>query len=160
LIRKNEKQIKRSSIAKCMLPLYNRWKRLQSSQKTKTMNEESIQPASYDQPVKIAEEVYWVGYVDRKRNLHCNPYLVVDGNEAVLIDGGSRPEFSIVMLKILQTGIQPKNILRLIYQHYDPDLCGSLPNFEDIINSEELKIISHTCLKDKPSSSWTEIRSV
>jgi flavorubredoxin len=68
---------------------------------------------------------------------------VRDGTEAVLIDGGSRPEFSIVMPKILQTGIQPKNILRLIYQHYDPDLCGSIPNFEDIINSEGLKIISH-----------------
>jgi len=64
------------------------------------MTEESIQPASYEQPVEIAEGIFWGGYVDRERNLHCNPYLVVDGNEAVLIDGGSRPEFSIVMLKI------------------------------------------------------------
>ena len=26
------------------------------------------------------------------------------------------------MVKILQTGILPQNIFRLIYQHYDPDL--------------------------------------
>jgi len=98
---------------------------------------------SYEGPIEMAEGIFWVGYVDRERNLHCNPYLIVEGNEAVLIDGGSRPEFSIVMLKILQTGILPQNIFRLIYQHYDPDLCSSIPNFEEIINSDNLKIISH-----------------
>ncbi|MCF7947422.1 MAG: MBL fold metallo-hydrolase [Spirochaetia bacterium] len=98
---------------------------------------------SYEEPIELAEGIFWVGYVDRERNLHCNPYLIVEGDEAVLIDGGSRPEFSIVMLKILQTGILPQNIFRLIYQHYDPDLCSSIPNFEEIINSNNLKIISH-----------------
>jgi len=28
------------------------------------------------------------------------------------------------------------------YQHYDPDLCGSIPNFEGIIKRKDLKIIS------------------
>lgn len=48
------------------------------------------------------------------------------------------------MLKILRTGLEPSKITRLIYQHYDPDLCGSLPQLESIINNEELRIISHT----------------
>lgn len=96
------------------------------------------------EPVYIAEGIYWVGYYDENRGLHCNPYLVIEGDEAVLIDGGNRDDFSTVMLKILRTGIAPSQITRLIYQHYDPDLCGSLPQLEAIINNPALRIISHT----------------
>ncbi|TFG62486.1 MAG: MBL fold metallo-hydrolase [Spirochaetales bacterium] len=96
----------------------------------------------YDSPVEIAEGVFWIGFYDVSRNLHCNPYLVIDGNEAVLIDGGSRTDFSSVMMKLLQTGIKPSAISHLIYQHYDPDLCSSIPNFEDIIDKDDLNLLS------------------
>ena len=92
--------------------------------------------------VEIAEGVYWVGFYDEQAGLHCNPYLIVDNDEAIVIDGGSRPDFATVMMKILQTGIAPNQIVALLYQHYDPDLCGSIPNFEDIIKRKDLKIIS------------------
>lgn len=95
------------------------------------------------EPVKIADGIYWVGYSDVNSGLHCNPYLIIEGDEAVLIDGGSRDDFSNVMLKILRIGIAPSQIKRLIYQHYDPDLCGSLPQLEAIINKKDLKVISH-----------------
>jgi len=97
----------------------------------------------YLQPIEIAEGIYWVGFADVNAGLYCNPYLIVDGEEAVLIDGGSSNDFSTVMLKILRTGIDPNKIQRLIYQHYDPDLCGNLPHFEAIINNPNLKILSH-----------------
>jgi len=96
----------------------------------------------YERAIKIAEDTYWVGFYDKESGLHCNPYIIIDGEEAVVIDGGSRPDFPTVMMKILQTGIQPSSIVALIYQHYDPDLCGSIPNFEDIIDREGLVIIS------------------
>ena len=96
----------------------------------------------YDRPVEIAEDVFWIGFYDTESGLHCNPYLIVDGEEAVVIDGGSRPDFPTVMMKILQTGLKPSAIKALIYQHYDPDLCGSIPNFEDIIGCKDLRIIS------------------
>lgn len=95
------------------------------------------------EPVNIAEGIFWVGYSDENRGLHCNPYLIIEGNEAVLIDGGNRNDFSTVMLKILRTGLEPSQITRLIYQHYDPDLCGSLPQLETIIRNDSLRIISH-----------------
>lgn len=98
----------------------------------------------YNKPIEIAEGIYWIGYADDNIGLHCNPYLIVDGDEAVLIDGGSRNDFSTVMMKILQTGISPHCIERLIYQHYDPDLCGSVPHFESMIKNDNLKILSHT----------------
>jgi len=97
----------------------------------------------YSQPIEIGEGVYWIGYADDNAGLHCNPYIIVDGDEAVLIDGGSRNDFSTVMMKILQTGINPNSITRLIYQHYDPDLCGSVPHFESMIKNDDLKILSH-----------------
>jgi flavorubredoxin len=92
--------------------------------------------------VEIADGVYWVGYYDEQSGLHCNPYLIIDNDEALVIDGGSRPDFATVMMKILQTGIAPDQVRALLYQHYDPDLCGSIPNFEDIIKRDDLKIIS------------------
>ncbi|MBF0318309.1 MAG: MBL fold metallo-hydrolase [Nitrospirae bacterium] len=97
---------------------------------------------NYDRPVKIAEDTYWIGFYDKVSGLHCNPYLIVDGDEAVVIDGGSRPDFPIVMMKILQAGVLPSSIKALIYQHYDPDLCGSIPNFEDIIGQDNIMLIS------------------
>lgn len=101
------------------------------------------QPLDYTEPIEIAPGVYWVGLADTKVGLHCNPYLITDGDEAVLLDGGSRADFSTVMLKVMRTGTNPKNIRRLIYHHYDPDLCGNLPHLEALIDSPELKIISH-----------------
>jgi len=102
----------------------------------------SARVVDYERAVEIAKGVFWVGFYDSQSGLHCNPYLIVDRDEAVVIDGGSRPDFPTVMMKILQTGIFPDQIRALVYQHYDPDLCGSLPNFEDIIGRQDLQILS------------------
>jgi len=98
----------------------------------------------YNDSIEIADGIFWVGFADENAGLHCNPYLIVDHGEAVLIDGGSRNDFSTVMLKIMRTGTNPHNITRLIYQHYDPDLCGNLPHLEAIIGGSKLKIVSHS----------------
>lgn len=97
----------------------------------------------YNQPIEIAGGIFWVGLSEGPSGLHCNPYLIVDNNEAVLIDGGSRPDFPTVMMKILKAGVSPDKIKCLIYSHYDPDICGSIPNLEGIIDSPNLKIISN-----------------
>lgn len=100
------------------------------------------QKVNTEKAVEIAEGIFWVGYNDEKNGLHSNPYLIFEGDEGLLIDGGSRPDFSSVMMKILQTGILPSQIIRLLYHHYDPDLAGSVSNFESIINNPDLEIIS------------------
>jgi flavorubredoxin len=96
----------------------------------------------YSEFYEIAEGVYWVGYADIGAGLHCNPYLIVDNGHAVLIDSGGRAEFSTVMLKILRTGTHPGMIKRLVYQHFDPDLCANMPHMEAIIGNPELAIIA------------------
>ncbi len=69
----------------------------------------------YERSVEIAKGIFWVGFYDSQSGLHCNPYLIVDRDEAVVIDGGSRPDFPTVMMKILQTGVFPNQISALIY---------------------------------------------
>lgn len=100
------------------------------------------EPLYYSRPVEVAPGIFWVGFQDTESKLHCNPYLVVDKGEAVIIDAGSRPDFAFVMLKVLQTGISPEQIVALIYQHTDPDLCGSIFNMIDMCNRPDLKILS------------------
>jgi len=93
-------------------------------------------------PAEIAPGVFWVGYADVQTGLHCNPFLIIDGDEAVVIDGGSRPDFPLVMMRILAARIDPSSIVALIYSHYDPDLCGSVGHFENIIGRKDLKIVT------------------
>jgi len=95
----------------------------------------------YDRPIEVADNIFWLGFHETTTNFHCNPYLIKEGNQAVVIDAGSRPDFAVVMMKILQTGISPDNIVALIYQHIDPDLCGSLSNMIDICANPELKVL-------------------
>jgi len=99
-------------------------------------------PGSHNRPIEIADHIYWVGFHEPISNLHCNPYLIVEGEQAVLIDGGSRPDFAVVMMKILQAGISPEQIVALIYHHPDPDLCGSMPNMVDMCLNPDLRILS------------------
>jgi flavorubredoxin len=95
-----------------------------------------------DCPVKIAENVYWVGVHDLHTRTQSNSYLVLDDDEAVLIDGGSRSAFPSVTMKVIQTGISPSAIGALIFQNYNPSSCGSVAHFEAIIDRKDLKIIS------------------
>ncbi len=96
-----------------------------------------------DRPLRVADGIYWVGYSDEDERLRCNPYLVVEKDRAVLIDGGSRGDFAGVMTKILQAGIDPRQIEALIYQHYDPDLAGSMANLIDICENPDLCILTN-----------------
>lgn len=96
----------------------------------------------YDRPIQVAEGIYWVGFRDEKSNLSCNPYLVVQNDGAMLIDSGSRTDFAAVMMKVLQVGVDPQQVVGLVYQHYDPDLCGSMSNFIDMCDNPDLRIIS------------------
>ncbi len=102
----------------------------------------TVEQKRYNRPVEIAPGIHWVGFHDAYSNFHCNPYLIVEGDKAVLIDAGSRADFPVVMRKILQTGIAPEQIVALIYQHADPDLCGSMANMVDLCAHKALTILS------------------
>ena len=77
----------------------------------------------HDDPYKVyevADGVYWVGFADRKAGFSNNPYLLVGGDEAILIDPGSVLHYHVVAKKVLEV-VRPEQIATIIVQHQDPD---------------------------------------
>jgi diguanylate cyclase (GGDEF)-like protein len=79
--------------------------------------------------VEIAKDIFWVGGSDQEGGLHCNPYLIIDGEEAVLIDPGSVLDFDYVFENVCSL-VSLDKIKYVILHHQDPDLCSSVPLFE------------------------------
>jgi len=78
---------------------------------------------------ELYDNVFWVGDVEQINALHCNPYLILDGDEAVLFDPGSSLDFEKVFSNIIE--ITPiETVKYVVLSHQDPDLCASLPLFE------------------------------
>lgn len=97
----------------------------------------------YADHVSITRDIAWVGFFDETAHLHCNPYIIVDDEDIVIIDPGSIPYFPIVMRKTIDL-VSPEDITLIVTQHPDPDVCGSLPVLEDVIDNPDLKIAAHT----------------
>ena len=94
----------------------------------------------YEKPVAIGEDLYWVGINRQESGLHCNPYLIVAGEEAALFDPGSPLDFPYVYDKI--TSIVPlDNLKYIVLHHQDPDLCASTPLFEQA--GASITIVAH-----------------
>ncbi len=70
------------------------------------------------------------------------PDLLLDEDEAVLIDPGSIPDFPIIMRKVIDV-TDPSAISHLVASHQDPDVCGNLAVVEDVIDRDDLRIVAH-----------------
>ncbi len=97
----------------------------------------------YDSPVAVTRDIHWVGFYDEAAHLHCNPYLLIDDEDIVLVDPGSIPHFPVVMRKVMEL-VNPEDITHVVVQHQDPDVCGNLAVVEDVINRNDLQIVTHT----------------
>ncbi|MBF0169993.1 MAG: MBL fold metallo-hydrolase [Nitrospinae bacterium] len=104
--------------------------------------ENAVDRFDYENAIPLAEGIYWVGFYDEKSSLHCNPYLLIDGDEAALIDSGTIPHFPIVMRKVIDL-VELGQVSYLIAQHQDPDVCGNIAVVEDLLENPALKIVAH-----------------
>lgn len=80
------------------------------------------------EPVEISPGIFWVGKRFTDDSIDCNPYLIIDNDQAVLVDPGSVIDFSYVRDAILSL-IPLQNIALIIAHHQDPDICGSITSF-------------------------------
>ena len=97
----------------------------------------------YNNSITILRDIFWIGFYDKEADLHCNPYLLLDEEDAILIDPGSIPHFSIIMRKVIDL-INPNAITKIIVTHQDPDVCGNLSIVESLIDNPSLKIVAHS----------------
>lgn len=81
--------------------------------------------------VKVAENIYWVGNEIPDDQFQCHVYLIVNGEDSVLIDPGSRITWPEIRRKI-QEHIPLESIKYLICHHQDPDITGAV----DLLNRE------------------------
>lgn len=79
--------------------------------------------------VDLGNGIHWIGICDTINELHCNPYIIIDNDEAVLIDPGSAIDFNHV-LENVKSLVPIENIRHFILHHQDPDLCSAVPLFE------------------------------
>lgn len=93
-----------------------------------------------DEPVEIAENIYWIGAVDPETSFHCNPYLMIDGDEAILFDPGSMMHIAAVLKKLFSL-VKLEQVKYVVVTHQDPDLCASIPLLEKM--GGKFKIVTH-----------------
>ena len=74
--------------------------------------------------------VYWLG-IPQDSAFRCNSYLVVEGQEYVIVDPGGRDAFDFIKERVAQI-IDPGAISAMILCHQDPDVAGSMGNWLDL----------------------------
>ena len=96
-----------------------------------------------NEAVEVNDGIYWVGFSDTKAGFSNNPYLLIEGDSVVLFDPGSRlPEHFNIVKKKIESVIPIEKINTIVVHHQDPDLCASIPLFEEIIGVNNFEIIS------------------
>ena len=98
---------------------------------------------NYDDPILVTDGIYWIGFSDALAHMHCNPYLLIDGEDAVLFDPGSVTEFPIIMRKIIDL-ISPERIVLIVATHQDPDVCANLAIVEELVGRSDLMVAAHS----------------
>ncbi len=97
----------------------------------------------FTRAIEIAPKIYWVGKYLENDPFQCHPYFIENGDESVLIDPGSMLEFEAVVEKINIVS-SLKSVKYIILHHQDPDLAAAVPEFEKLINRDDLLVVTHS----------------
>ena len=96
-----------------------------------------------EKAIEISDGVYWLGWPDENAGFSNNPYLIIEDDDAVLIDPGSRLDehWSIVKRKI-ESVIPLDKITMIIVNHQDPDLVACIPLIEEIVGVDNFELVT------------------
>lgn len=104
-------------------------------------------------PVEVEKNIFWVGYADFDSGLSNNPYLVISDKDAMLIDPGpGNPQlFKIILNKVREVlNGKTQRIKFLICSHIDPDVCASLPLWEEYVHPKAVILATSKTLSFLP----------
>ena len=94
-----------------------------------------VERKKYDdrQTHHIAGGIWWTGFCVSPECTSHNPFLIIEGTEAVLLNPGSRAEEHCRQVRDkIASLIDPARIQHIVILHHDPDWCASLPLFEKL----------------------------
>ena len=97
---------------------------------------------NYKKAIEIATNTYWIGEYLENDPFQCHPYLIVNGDESILVDPGSMLEARTVIRKTKEL-IDLKQIRYIILHHQDPDVAAAVPAIEKLIDRDDLEIVTH-----------------
>jgi flavorubredoxin len=87
-----------------------------------------------EQPITLyaahGHRIYWLGNTDETA-FRCNTYLIVDRDEAILVDPGGKQYFPQVMQRVAQI-MPPEKVGGMVLCHQDPDVAASMTDWLDI----------------------------
>lgn len=89
----------------------------------------------------LGDGIYWVG-TDTQDAFRCNPYLIVDGDESVLIDPGGLLTAEGVIARVSGL-IDTRTIRYIIAHHQDPDVVSAVNYLRKIVNPD-CKVVCHS----------------
>ncbi|MBD3406776.1 MAG: hypothetical protein GF411_11735 [Candidatus Lokiarchaeota archaeon] len=96
-----------------------------------------------EKAVEVKPGVWWVGWPDHEAGFSNNPYLILEGEEAILLDPGSRLDIHWNWVKTKIESIIPiEKITMVIVHHQDPDLCAAIPLVEEIVGVNNFEIVT------------------
>ena len=85
----------------------------------------------YDKPTPLFQDnqhaIYWLG-VPEDSAFRCNTYLIVDGQEAIIVDPGGHNSFEFVKKRVAQI-LPVEKVTALIVCHQDPDVAASMTDW-------------------------------
>ncbi len=74
--------------------------------------------------------IFWLGITDETA-FRCNAYLIVDRDEAILVDPGSKQYFPQVRERVAQI-MSPEAVSGMVLCHQDPDVAASMTDWLEI----------------------------
>jgi len=93
------------------------------------------------EPLRIAEDVWWVGIRLPNDQFQCHAYLLECGDDTVLIDPGS-PLTIEGTLDLVQQVCDLDSIRYLVCHHADPDIAASLPLLSERLTRPDVQVVT------------------
>lgn len=82
--------------------------------------------------------IYWLG-ISEETAFRCNAYLIRDGDQAILVDPGSRAFFGQVRDRVAQI-VEPSAITGMVLCHQDPDVAASMVDWLEV--NPDIRVIT------------------
>jgi flavorubredoxin len=96
----------------------------------------------YDKPTPLfidgQHAIYWLG-TPEDTAFRCNTYLIVDGQESIIVDPGGAETFDFIRMRVEQI-VPVSTLTGLILCHQDPDVAASMVQWLDLC--PDVKIIT------------------